>query len=508
MADGDGTMSSERTEWADCGREIGPPPWILGHRGVPREAPENTLASLRRAVDLGLDGFEYDLHACASGEAVLLHDETLDRTTDASGLLITRTLPELFGVDAGSWFDRRFRGEPLPLFDEALEVAGDPDRGPPMHLVELKERGLVSIVAERVREIAPRLSVRVISFLRDVVLEARDQGMPVMLLADHASEVDRRFVREERLHAYGVGPGGWRNEAGRADWSFCERWGWSVDLPEDLLEACREPLFGFNTNEPYRALATRALIGLAPDLRGPHPVRAPSLEVVPETLDAATRARGEWFGAWELVARVRNPFSFAVDVGCDIHLQGGAFETGGLPVATTLEPGEEARVPFRIVGGSRSPGSDPLFLAHFQWRAGPGRPKGRLLLDGPLTRTRRATASSTTQRLMLLAESADDPPATILLRRRGGHLLLSIEHSGDLEEAHMVAHLSGEVVRGGKGLRLRLPEDFDTRVEGVSFSCGIEGVRSGQPAIRRWAGGVPEGIFAGSPGRLHAVARA
>jgi glycerophosphoryl diester phosphodiesterase len=501
-------MKAERAEWADCGRDIGPPPWILGHRGVPREAPENTLSSLRRAVDLGLDGFEYDLHACASGEAVLLHDETLDRTTDASGLLITRTLPELFGIDAGSWFDRRFRGEPLPLFDEALEVAGDPDREPPMHLIELKEHGLVSIVAERLREVGSRLPVRVISFLREVVLEARDQGMPAMLLADHASEVDRRFVREERVQAYGVGPGGWRNEAGRADWSFCERWGWSVDLPEDLLEACREPLFGFNTNEPYRALATRALASLTPGDGSPHPLRVPILEVVPESLDAATRARGEWFGAWELTARVRNPFGFEVDVACDVHLQGGAFEPDGLPVAARLDPGEEVRVPFRLLGGSRSPGSDPLFFAHYRWRAGPGRASGRLLLDAPLARTRRAAASTSTERLVLLAERADDSLATILMRRRGGHLLLSIERAGALSNPHIVARLGGEIARGGKGLRLRLPEDFDMRVEGVPFSCGIEGILADRPALRRWAGGIPEGIFAGAPGRLFAVSRA
>ena len=64
-----------------------PPPWILGHRGVPLEAPENTLAGMRRALELGLDGFEYDLRACASGEAVLMHDETLSRTTNSHALL-------------------------------------------------------------------------------------------------------------------------------------------------------------------------------------------------------------------------------------------------------------------------------------------------------------------------------------------------------------------------------------------------------------------------------------
>ncbi len=501
-------MSADEIEDAEWGRRIGAPPWILGHRGAPREAPENTLSGLRRAADLGLDGFEYDLHACATGEAVLLHDETLDRTTDATGPLIRRALPELFGIDAGSWFDRRFRGEQLPLLEEALEVGGDPERGPPMHMIELKEHGLVSIVAERLREIGPTLPARVASFLREVVLEARDQGLSAMLLADHASEVDRRFVREERIAAYGTGPGGWRNDAGRADWSACERWSWSVDLPEDLLEACRTPLFGFNTDDPRRALATRALVQLAPDDDGPYPVRAPGLEVVPEALDPATRARGEWFGSWEHAAIVRNPFAFSVDVACDIGLQGGAFESQGLPRTISLAAGDELSVPFRLVGGSRGPGSDPAFFAQYRWRAGPRRPRGRLTLDTPLPRLRRAVAGTSTQRLVLLAERPDDAPATILLRRRGRHLLLSLEQRGDLAEPHIVARLGSEIVRGGKGLRLVLPDEIDARADGVPFSCGIEGHRHGQPALLRWAGGIPEGIFSGAPGRLVAANRA
>jgi glycerophosphoryl diester phosphodiesterase len=225
-----------RGEAGDFGEAIGGPPWILGHRGTPREAPENSLSGLRRALELSLDGFEYDLRACATGEAVLLHDATLDRTTNAHGALGLRTLPELASVDAGSWFGRDFEGEPLALFEEALEVIGDAARPAPLHMIELKESGLVESVAARLRELSPQPSVRLASFLREVVLEARDHDLPTMLLAEHASEVDRRFVRRERILAYGTGPRGWNNEAGTEDWP-CERRAWSVDAPEDLLAA-------------------------------------------------------------------------------------------------------------------------------------------------------------------------------------------------------------------------------------------------------------------------------
>jgi len=484
------------------GFEVAGPPWILGHRGAPREAPENTLAGLRRALELGLDGFEYDLRACATGEAVLMHDATLDRTTDASGPLARRTVPELFGIDAGAWFGRRFRGEPVPLLDEALDIVADTPGRAPLHMIELKEPGLVASVAGKLRALELERSARVASFLREIVLEARDAGLPSMLLAVNAEEDDRRFVRDERVDAYATGPGGWRAAAGAADWSFCERWSWSVDDPGDLLEACRVPLFGFNTNEPRRALATRALTRLAPGDRGPYPVVAPELVVVPEGLRAEERARGEWYGSWSRAARVRNPLPFAVVSACSVFLRGGAFEFEGLPQRFPLEPGEERDVPLRVVGGSRSPGPDPLFAAQLFWRAGPGRCAGRLLLDAPLTRVRLLRSDAVAQRLSLLAERPGDPPASMIVQQSRRDLLVSIESPGDLEDAHVLAHLAGHTARGGRGLRLRLPEDFEERAAGVAFSCGIEGRRGGKPAFRRWAGGVPEGIEHGKPGRL------
>lgn len=487
------------------GEAIPGPPWILGHRGTPHEAPENTLASLRRALDVGLDGVEYDLRACGSGELVLLHDARLERTTDGRGALIARTLPELAGLDAGSWFGRSFRGEPLPLFDEALDLVGDPERGQPLHMIELKERGLVSLVARTLEELGTERPVRVASFLRDVVLEARDLGLPTMLLAERASEADRALVRRERLAAYGVGPGGWRTAAGAEEWP-CERWSWSLDDPDELVEACRAPLFGFNTNEPYRALATRAWVRLCPDDRGPYPLRSPVLDVEPENLDAATRERGEWYGSWTVAAEVRNPFPVSVEIAAGVFVLSGAFEVEGLPWRGRLAAGATARIPFRIVGGSRRPGRDPLFAVQYRWSAGPALQRGvrggHLLLDAPLPRVRTAVADGVTRRLELLREDPFDPPASLALRRSGVHLLVELENPGALAHPHVVAHLDGRTVRGGRGLRLALPPDFDARPGGVPFSCGVEGRLGEHAALRRWAGGVPEGLENGVPGRL------
>ncbi len=483
------------------GERVPGPPWILGHRGSPREAPENTEASLRRAIELGLDGVEYDVQRCATGEAVLLHDETLDRTTDAHGAVALRTLPELFGIDAGGWFHRAFEGEPLPLLGEVLDLPGNEAGAHPQHMIEVKDPDLVAEVTRQVGERGERLSVRIASFHRSVCLEARDAGLPAMLLAEHATEEDRVFVRDERIAAHGTGPGGWRTGAGEREWP-CERWSWSVDEPRDLLEACRMPLNGFNTNEPLRALATRALCRLAPHDSGPYPVAVRELEVSPDGLG---EGGGEWAGRWSVRAEVRNPFAFEVRATSLLMVRGGAFEVEPTGAVFDLEPGRTVEVPFELEGGSFSPGSDPLFAVRFSWGRGPGRPAEALVLDAPLHRVRTLVASEDARRLTLLRESRGDPPASMTVRRRGNQLLVAVENAGGLEHPRTRVRIGSREVHGGRGVVVSLPTDFDIMGEGIPFSCGVEGNdprRGGTRRLRRWAGGLPAGLESGVPGRL------
>jgi glycerophosphoryl diester phosphodiesterase len=93
---------------------------IIAHRGYSARAPENTLAAIEAAIEAGADAVEFDLHATADGVPVLFHDETLERTTDGAGPVRDKTLGELRGRDAGSWFGAAFAGEPIPTLGEAL----------------------------------------------------------------------------------------------------------------------------------------------------------------------------------------------------------------------------------------------------------------------------------------------------------------------------------------------------------------------------------------------------
>src|SRR5579864_6976064 len=86
---------------------------VGGHRGNPAEHPENTLASYRSAVELGVDLIECDVHLTADDQLVVIHDHTLERTTNGVGLVRDKTLAELRELDAGG-------GERLPLLEEVV----------------------------------------------------------------------------------------------------------------------------------------------------------------------------------------------------------------------------------------------------------------------------------------------------------------------------------------------------------------------------------------------------
>lgn len=129
-----------------------------GHRGNPAEHPENTLASFRSAIDLGCDMVECDVHLTADGELAVIHDHTLERTTNGSGLVGAHTLAELRELDAG-------QGERIPLLEELLELV----RGRVGLVIETKQNpipypGLEEKLVATLREHRMVDQVSVISF--------------------------------------------------------------------------------------------------------------------------------------------------------------------------------------------------------------------------------------------------------------------------------------------------------------------------------------------------------
>src|SRR5512133_799359 len=97
-------------------------PLVLGHRGASAEAPENTLAAFRLAMEQGADGFELDVRRCATGEVVIVHDEDLSRVAGAPLRVRDTPLAALRSFDVGAWKGEGFRGERIPLLSEVLEA--------------------------------------------------------------------------------------------------------------------------------------------------------------------------------------------------------------------------------------------------------------------------------------------------------------------------------------------------------------------------------------------------
>ncbi len=100
-------------------------PVVVGHRGAMGYDPENTMRSFRHAIELGADWIEFDVHLAADGTPVVIHDETLDRTTNGKGWVGKHTLEQLRGLDAGSHRGAQFAGERIPTLDEVLTWAHD-----------------------------------------------------------------------------------------------------------------------------------------------------------------------------------------------------------------------------------------------------------------------------------------------------------------------------------------------------------------------------------------------
>lgn len=94
---------------------------VTGHRGAKGHAPENTMASIRKCVELGARWVEFDVKLSADNEAVLMHDDTVNRTSDGKGTVAGMTLAELRRLDAGRWFSSDFTGEPVPTLVEAMD---------------------------------------------------------------------------------------------------------------------------------------------------------------------------------------------------------------------------------------------------------------------------------------------------------------------------------------------------------------------------------------------------
>ncbi|MEQ9042580.1 MAG: glycerophosphodiester phosphodiesterase family protein [Alphaproteobacteria bacterium] len=161
----------------------GPLPWlepIIAHRGASGVAPENTLAAIRRAGELGARWVEVDVRRTASGDLVLMHDASLERTTNGTGLVSETSYEKMAMLDAGGWFSPDFAGEPVPRLDAFLALCSELGLAANIEIkAETEEDAVGHAVGEALREGWPStLPPPLVSSDSPTVLRATAQAAP------------------------------------------------------------------------------------------------------------------------------------------------------------------------------------------------------------------------------------------------------------------------------------------------------------------------------------------
>jgi glycerophosphoryl diester phosphodiesterase len=230
-------------------------PLVYAHRGASADAPENTLAAFRLALEQDADGVELDAQRCASGEVVVVHDDSLLRTTGLAALVTRTSWSTLRGLDAGAWKGERFRGERVPLLAEVLAAF------PRLVNVELKcetanDGGLTAEVVRVVRDAGAADRVLLSSFNPLCLWRARLRAprIPRALLFER----DQRWVLRSGLSAPAVGALALHPEHVLATPERVERWRkrgysvacWTVDDPEGAARLYRSGVGALITNRP------------------------------------------------------------------------------------------------------------------------------------------------------------------------------------------------------------------------------------------------------------------
>lgn len=210
-------------------------PFLWAHRGVSCEAPENTMAAFRLAEGAGADGIECDVQLTRDGIPVLLHDDTIRRTSSGRGAVAEMSLAELRRFDFGGWFGRDFSGESIPTLENLLAWAGDR-----LWLnLELKQADTGRATLELLEEFR-HAKVIISSFDWEVLATVRSYSpdLPLAVLVDRRPwQAALEMVRS--LGAVSLNPSVRR-------------------VTRPLLAACRAegvPLIPYTVNDPDRFLA-------------------------------------------------------------------------------------------------------------------------------------------------------------------------------------------------------------------------------------------------------------
>jgi glycerophosphoryl diester phosphodiesterase len=237
---------------------------IIAHRGSKGVRPENTLVAFDRAIEEGADGIETDVHLSSDGKLVIIHDETVNRTTDGEGRVFDKTLAELKKLDAGAYFSEKYLNERIPTLEEVVNL-----------LIRRNYQGIFNLELKTDKIKYPGIEHKVYEFFKNrkvpfhlVYSSFNPKSISVMhtlqpeveaaslfkLNAKAARRLSRRRIIQE-----------WHPKITwvRGHWFFFPRTPlrpWTVNSADDIKYCCKKRLKGLITDYPSRALKIRKQI--------------------------------------------------------------------------------------------------------------------------------------------------------------------------------------------------------------------------------------------------------
>jgi glycerophosphoryl diester phosphodiesterase len=229
----------------------------IAHRGAAGWAPENTLAAVEKALEIGVDLVEIDLRLSADGHAAVIHDRTVDRTTNGTGIVETLTRDELQKLDAGSWFGQEFEGERIPFFEDVLDLVGRRA----LVLVEAKTDEAAECAATIIRTRRAQSRVIMQSFSATAIrtVNRLDRRIPTaFLMMGTEAALRRKTGVVKRVLKLGANALSLRYSAAQPELVeiFLKRamgvWVWTVDDEADMRAMVEMGVGGIITNWPDR----------------------------------------------------------------------------------------------------------------------------------------------------------------------------------------------------------------------------------------------------------------
>jgi glycerophosphoryl diester phosphodiesterase len=266
---------------------------VIGHRGASTLAPENTLASFKKAIDLGVDFLELDVWNSLDDSLMVIHDQTIDRTTNGTGMVPGMYFSVLRHYSAGAWFSPAFASERIPTLREVLALAKQYNM---KSAPEIKNKNVTTEIVALIDSMGMSGTVIVTSFYLDALIRVKQLDPSIRVLY-YVDPVTTQAI--DTLAAIGgsvIGSGSGNTQA-MIDYTHSkglEFWPWTIDSTTDMLKYMSQHVDAIITNYPQVLIPLRdSLMALSVETNLRETPGRLSLSAYPNPFNTTTVVSGQ-----------------------------------------------------------------------------------------------------------------------------------------------------------------------------------------------------------------------